>query len=480
MNKEKDKKIYEKIGKKVVICIGNNIYSDTKNYRKLKKCSFDAKSIFNVFIHQPALGGAEENSILLCSDVVEKITKKEILDNLCSGIKSVRESDQLIIYYSGHGENVENELAWVTYDSDLETKSNYIKISEIDEMLSKCNAKDIFLIIDACYSGLILNESKGIGISRGSIEKLINVSNGVTVLASSKGNQASIEKSPSNNSLFSHFLRRALEGEPLAQQNYYLSVFSAYEYITKAMIEYCRNSGIEEQIAAIKCACVGIPILGDYRFRDDSKWYLDNYAKITIKKVENEYIQWLNNLNTYICRELWDNIRCLMIEFALNSFAHGNATECILIIRKTSIEFVDDGKRFNQFKGCRSDKGGASLSLEIVRTNWNKDVDMCYLYDGQNHHNFNFSITEAFDITENCTLKINQCSVNYEDEIIVPKTVCKYYFLDMEIGGPISFQKNWIEVAREKIPPESKLLLYKKDYLGKIYNNADGIEFIDV
>lgn len=101
MNLEKDKENYKKIGKKVVLCIGNDLYLDDKNYSKLKKCNNDASYVYNTFLNQPALDASKEKSVLICNNTVEKVTKDIVIDNIKNINNKVTEDEQLIIFLVG-------------------------------------------------------------------------------------------------------------------------------------------------------------------------------------------------------------------------------------------------------------------------------------------------------------------------------------------------------------------------------------------
>lgn len=474
---ERDRLFYDRIENKVILSIGNNFYSDTEKYGELKKCSFDAKSIYDIFMEQPALKGDKEKSILLCSGENAKITRELVLEKISQIIENVAEKETLIIYYSGHGEEIDNEFAMVLYDSDSKSGEGYIKFSEITEKLDRCKAKDKIVILDACFSGLVLQESQGMKVSRKSLEKLIDVSRGVTVLASSKGNQGSNQKSPTRNSLFTHFLMQILRGDVAAQRNYILSVFSLYEYAAGEMVEYCRNSGMEEQVAAITCSSEGIPIIGNYKFRNSDSWYKDNYAKIYINNNPYQYMSWLDDLTSYVIEELWNNVKRILIEFAINAFFHGNATQCEISIHKTRVEFSDNGEHCNQFQKCKDAEGGASIELRLLKKFEDKDVRLEYEYQDNNYHKFYFVMNEAFDITDKCTIHIEKNNIDFKADIKMPECICKYYFLDLRECAVISFQKKFVEDAKRKLPQGSKLVLMSGKHLQGYYREDRMIEF---
>lgn len=479
--KKRDEDLYDKMTCNVILSIGNNLYADSTNYCNLRKCNEDACFFYNTFFEQPALKACKEKSILLFNDNTGEITKDVVLECLHKVVNNLNSDERLIIYFSGHGQIINNEFAWVLYDSNLEKKTNFIMMSEIETIIESCASKEKVIILDACFSGNVLNKSKGTNISRSSLEKIFNVTTGITILASSKYEQISMEKSPSNRSLFTHFLCEYLRTPQLIMPNYTPSIFSMYEYVVVSMVNFCRNCGIEEQIAAIKCESEGIPILGNYRFSEDGSWYKDNYAKIEIKPSKNQAYLWLNNLKAYIYQKLWTEVKNLIIEIMCNSFTHGNATSCEIIVRKQSIEINDNGAIFNQLEKCNIPKGGASITIDFIRSNFDlKDLDMKYLRDkNTNCYVFEFNINQAFNIDNECTIKINSNQFNPLDCVSVPECFCKYYYMEIERNSPISFNKMWVTAARNNIPEGSILVLKAIDneMIRGIYDNETNIEF---
>lgn len=86
----------------------------------------------------------------------ENATNKKIQDAFRGYIKTLTNEDNLIIYYSGHGEfdEVTNTGYWVTNESSDYTNyiTNQIIVNYIDNI--KCN--HIFIISDSCFSNSLL------------------------------------------------------------------------------------------------------------------------------------------------------------------------------------------------------------------------------------------------------------------------------------------------------------------------------------
>ncbi len=70
-------------------------------------------------------------------------------------MKAAKDNDNVLIYYSGHGEYVRNldKGFWVPADASTSSVSNYISNTDIQTYLGGINSKHTLLISDACFSG---------------------------------------------------------------------------------------------------------------------------------------------------------------------------------------------------------------------------------------------------------------------------------------------------------------------------------------
>ncbi len=73
-------------------------------------------------------------------------------------IKNVKSNDNVLIYYSGHGEFVEaiNKGFWVPVDAKSRSMSNLISNNDIQSFLKGVRSKHTLLVSDACFSGDLL------------------------------------------------------------------------------------------------------------------------------------------------------------------------------------------------------------------------------------------------------------------------------------------------------------------------------------
>jgi WD40 repeat protein len=109
----------------------------------------------------------EENITIITN---EKATKQNMIEAFKKVIEKVGPNDKLIIYFSGHGfyDNLLNEGYWITQDSKKGTEADYLPNSFLIKMFKQINAKHIFLIADACFSGSLFIDTQ-----RGNLENAI-------------------------------------------------------------------------------------------------------------------------------------------------------------------------------------------------------------------------------------------------------------------------------------------------------------------
>lgn len=86
----------------------------------------------------------------------ENATNKKTQDAFRGYIKQLTEEDNLIIYYSGHGEydEVSKTGYWVTYEGSDYT--NFLSNHTIVNYINNLKCKHVFLISDACFSNSLL------------------------------------------------------------------------------------------------------------------------------------------------------------------------------------------------------------------------------------------------------------------------------------------------------------------------------------
>jgi sulfatase modifying factor 1 len=123
--------------------------------------------------------GFDEKNITLLKDA--QATKQGIMDALAelTDKESVGENDCVLIYFSGHGQTVPlpesgggGDMGYlVPYDAkiDLSKASNIaqyekycIGMDELSKKGSQITAKHVIFIVDACYSGLVIEGKRGL------------------------------------------------------------------------------------------------------------------------------------------------------------------------------------------------------------------------------------------------------------------------------------------------------------------------------
>jgi len=101
----------------------------------------------------------EEENITFLKD--GEANKDNIFKHLRNFIKSLSANDNLVIYFSGHGEfdDIEDEGYWLTQEVRQGNHANYLPNTRIKKLISKIKAHHIFLISDSCFSGALFDKS---------------------------------------------------------------------------------------------------------------------------------------------------------------------------------------------------------------------------------------------------------------------------------------------------------------------------------
>lgn len=129
-----------------------------QHFKKLNNAVRDAKEVSRILT---SCYGFEIYKTLY----EEKATRKNIINEFSNLSSYITQEDNLIIYFAGHGRMKEafnsNKLGyWVCYESENQI-SDWISNSDIKDLISSIEAKHIFLIVDACFSGTFLTTTRG-------------------------------------------------------------------------------------------------------------------------------------------------------------------------------------------------------------------------------------------------------------------------------------------------------------------------------
>jgi hypothetical protein len=85
----------------------------------------------------------------------KEATRENILKEFEFLLQRVKSNDNVLIYYSGHGEYIQNmdKGFWVPVDAVSKSISRYISNEDIRSFLSGIHSKHTLLVTDACFSG---------------------------------------------------------------------------------------------------------------------------------------------------------------------------------------------------------------------------------------------------------------------------------------------------------------------------------------
>jgi hypothetical protein len=90
--------------------------------------------------------------------LLKNATRNQVFRALANYRKTLKENDNLLIYYSGHGswDSANQQGYWIPIDGAKDDISNYISATDITDQLSVIPARQVLVVADACYSGVLV------------------------------------------------------------------------------------------------------------------------------------------------------------------------------------------------------------------------------------------------------------------------------------------------------------------------------------
>jgi len=141
-----------------LLIIGINAYSN--GISTLNNAVLDAKAFEEVM---QSKYGIKKTIALYDNDA----TREGIITAFDKLLEELTKDDNLIIYFSGHGELIRNRGYWIPVDAENGERHTYLSNHYVRDLLNDIAAHHVLVIVDACFSGaLLLKERSSAAASR--------------------------------------------------------------------------------------------------------------------------------------------------------------------------------------------------------------------------------------------------------------------------------------------------------------------------
>ena len=198
------------IGKYYALLIGNSDYDDKGEYDDLKSPKNDvlkiSKLLKSKYNFEKVITGID-------------VTRDDFFDKIDELKNLVTDNDYVLIYYSGHGEKLENERYWIPVNGSKNNRRNWFNVDDLTSSFVGINPEipstHLALLVDSCW--FAVKGSSNIKNKRMALNKLLR-SRAAIVMAS--GNDEFVDEPGQGNSDFAKIIISQLENSNTAIRLY--------------------------------------------------------------------------------------------------------------------------------------------------------------------------------------------------------------------------------------------------------------------
>jgi WD40 repeat protein len=190
-------------GKYYSLIIGINDY---KYIQKLETAKKDAAEVERLLRERY---GFETKLII-------NATRMDILNTINDFRKKLKEEDNLLIYYAGHGDydKITDKAYWLPVDAERDNPANWIMSDDITTNIRRIVSKHILIVSDSCYSGTfvrrVVTDLSVVKSDReGFIKRMIEKTS--RTLMASGGNEPVLDVGGSGHSIFAEAFLKGLK-----------------------------------------------------------------------------------------------------------------------------------------------------------------------------------------------------------------------------------------------------------------------------
>ena len=103
-------------------------------------------------------------------------------------VYSLKENDNFLIYFAGHGKEVLDDGYWLPHDAEEKIDTKWISNDYIGKKLKQIKSKNILVIADSCYSGtLTRSDAKSVNKKTKPIDKWLNTKSRIVISSGGVG-----------------------------------------------------------------------------------------------------------------------------------------------------------------------------------------------------------------------------------------------------------------------------------------------------
>ncbi len=224
-------------------------YPKALGFAALRYAERDAQAIYDVLI-DPERGGFDPGRVKLLTTAAKEFDKLPTRGNILAAINLLARwaradpdnpPDTVVVYFSGHGMEVEGTSYLVPADASSDDLENTaIPLETVWDRLDECGAKKQITIIDACRSqampGKAGGDAQSVAFAR-ALEEFARAK-GRVVLASCSADQASYEDEERGHSAFTAVLLEAMRGDADDNSDGVITLSETYEHVSRELRSY--------------------------------------------------------------------------------------------------------------------------------------------------------------------------------------------------------------------------------------------------
>lgn|GEM_PF-3135590 len=226
------------MGNRWAILIGINLYHESLG--SLRFSVNDCRRLEDVL----TTGGCAfpaENVLVLSDDedVDRKPTYANIHSWLVSWLAQPDEDDTVLVFFAGHGREMDGNCFLVPSDATLQTiHVTGIAVRQIQELLNRCKARQKILVLDACHTGA----GRDVLPMGGRMMAELSKGKGVYTLTSCGVDELSHEWPEKSQGVFTHYFANALLGACPDGVNGQLTIDGVYDWVYDRVRQWAGNN----------------------------------------------------------------------------------------------------------------------------------------------------------------------------------------------------------------------------------------------